>query len=100
MKSNISDSTELFVGKYRSCGHNKSHVLCVSVIPMVTVLPDGLVRTILCNFLVGFNAPFTVIVASVFTLTVLAAERYKAVVKPLQVLHLSRKTVRYAIAGP
>ena len=100
MKSNISDSTELFVGKSCSCGHNKSHVLCVSVIPMVTVLPDGLVRTILCNFLVGFNAPFPVIVASVFTLTVLAVERYNAVVKPLQVLQLSRKTVRYAIAGP
>jgi len=67
---------------------------------MVTILPDGLVRTILSNFFVGFNAPFTVIVASVFTLTVLAVERYNAVVKPLQMLQVTRKTVRYAIAGP
>ena len=50
---------------------------CVfSVIPMVTVLPDGLVGTILCKFFVGFNVPVTVIVASVFTLTVLAVERW------------------------
>ena len=46
-----------------------------SVIPMVTALPDGVVRTILCKFFVGFNVPVTVIVASVFTLTVLAVER-------------------------
>jgi len=42
----------------------------------------------------------TAIVASVFTLTVLATvERYSAVVRPLQMLQLTRKTVRYAIAG-
>ena len=70
-----------------------------SVIPMVTVLPDGVVGTILCKFFVGFNVPITAIVASVFTLTVLAVERYNAVVRPLQVLQLTRKTVRYAITG-
>ena len=58
-----------------------------SVIPMVTVLPDGVVGTVLCKFFVGFNVPITAIVASVFTLTVLAVERYNAVVRPLQVLH-------------
>ena len=47
-----------------------------SVMPMVTVLPDGLVGTILCKFFVGFNVPVTVIVASVFMLTVLAVERW------------------------
>ena len=45
-----------------------------SVIPMVTVLPYGLVGTILCKFFVGFNVPVTAIVASLFTLTVLAVE--------------------------
>ena len=70
-----------------------------SAIPMVTVLPDGVVGTILCEFFVGFNVPITAIVASVFTLTVLAVERYNAVVRPLQMLQLTRKTVRYAIAG-
>ena len=70
-----------------------------SVISMVTVLPDGVVETILCKFFVGVNVPITAIVASVFTLTVLAVERYNAVVRPLQMLQLTRKTVRYAIAG-
>ena len=63
-----------------------------SVIPMVTVLPDGVVGTILCKFFVGFNVPITAIVASVFTLTVLAVERYNAVVR-LQMLQLTRKTI-------
>ena len=66
---------------------------------MVTVLPDGVVGTILCKFFVGFNVPITAIVASVFTLTVLAVERYNAVVRPLQMLQLTRKTVRDAIVG-
>ena len=60
-----------------------------SVIPMVTVLPDGVVGTILCKFFVGLNVPITAIVASVFTLTVLAVERYNAVVR-LQMLQLTR----------
>ena len=64
-----------------------------SVMPMVTVLPDGLVGTILCKFFVGFNVPVTAIVASVFKLTLLAVERYNAVVKPLQMFQLTRKTV-------
>ena len=68
-----------------------------SVIPMVTVLPDGVVGTVLCKFFAGFNVPITAIVASIFTLTVLAVERYNAVVR-LQMLQLTRKTVRYAIA--
>ena len=38
-------------------------------------------------------------VTSVFTLTVLAVERYNAVAKPLQMLQLTRETVRYAIAA-
>ena len=61
-----------------------------SVIPMVTVLPDGVVGTTLCKFFVGLNVPITAIVASVFTLTVLAVERYNAVVR-LQMLQLTRK---------
>ena len=64
-----------------------------SVMPMVTVLPDGLVGTILCKFFVGFNVPVTAIVVSVFKLTLLAVERYNAVVKPLQMFQLTRKTV-------
>ena len=70
-----------------------------SVMPMVTVLPDGLVRTILCKFFVGFNVPVTAIVASVFELTLLAVESYNAVVKRLQMFQLTRKTVWYVIAG-
>ena len=70
-----------------------------SVIPMVTVLPDGVVGTILCKFFVGFNVPITAIVAPVFTLTVPAVERYNAVARPLQMLQVTRKTVRYAITG-
>ena len=67
---------------------------------MVTVLPDGLVGTSLSKFFVGFNVPVTAIVASIFTLTVLAVERYNAVEKPLQMLQpVTKKTVRYTIAG-
>ena len=66
---------------------------------MITVLPDGLVGSLLCKFFVGFNVPLTATVTSVFTLTVLAVERYNGVEKPLQMLKLTKKTVRYAIAG-
>ena len=70
-----------------------------SVIPVVSVLPDGLVGSLLCKFFIGFNVPLTATVTSVFTLTVLAVERYNAVVKPLQMLKLTVKAVRYAIAA-
>ena len=71
----------------------------LSVIPVVTVLPDGVVGNFLCKFFVGFNVPLTATVTSVRTLTVLAVERYNAVSKPLQMLQLIKKTVRYTIAG-
>ena len=71
----------------------------LAVIPAITVLPDGVVGNILCKFFVGFNVPLTATVTSVFTLTVLAVERYNAVVKPLQMLQLTRETVQYAIAA-
>ena len=68
-----------------------------TIIPMLTVLPGGVPATILCKFFVGFNVPLTTTVTSVFTLTVLAVERYNAVVKPLQTLQ--RGTTRYTIMG-
>lgn len=70
-----------------------------SLIPMVKVLPDGVVGTVLCMFFVGFNVPLTATVVSVFTLTILAIERYNAVARPLRMLQLTRETVRYAIIG-
>lgn len=68
-----------------------------SVIPLVTVLPDGVIGTVLCQFFVGFNVPLTATVASVFTLTVLAVERYHAIVKPMQMLQLTRETYSASI---
>ena len=70
-----------------------------SLIPMTNVLPDGTVGTVLCMFFVSFNVPLTATVVSVFTLTILAIERYNAVVRPLRMLQLTRETVRYAIIG-
>ena len=70
-----------------------------SVVPMVTVLPDGVVGNILCKCFVSFNVPLTATVTSVFTLTVLAVERYNSVVKPLKMTQLTRESVRYAIVG-
>ena len=70
-----------------------------SLIPMVKVLPDGAVGTVLCMFFVGFNVPLTATVVSVLTLTILAIERYNAVVRPLRMLQLTKETVRYAIIG-
>lgn len=68
-----------------------------SVIPLVTVLPDGVIGTVLCRFFVGFNVPLTATVVSVFTLTVLAVERYHAIVKPMQMLQLTRETYSASI---
>ena len=71
----------------------------LAVIPAITVQPDEVVGNILCKFFVRFNVPLTATVTSVFTLTVLAVERYNADVKPLQMLKLTGETVRYAIAA-
>ncbi len=70
---------------------------CFSLIPLTTLLPDGIVGTVLCTFFVSYNVPLTTTVASVFTLTILAIERYNAVARPLKMLQLTRETVRYAI---
>ena len=52
-----------------------------------------------CQFFVGFNVPLTSTAASVFTLAVLAVERYHAMVKPMQMSQLTRETVPRAIAA-
>ena len=70
-----------------------------TLVPLFKVLPDGAVGTVLCMFFVGFNVPVTATVVSVFTLTILAIERYNAVVRPLQKVQLTKETVRYAIIG-
>lgn len=70
-----------------------------TLVPLFKVLPDGVVGTVLCMLFVGFNVPVTATVVSVFTLTILAIERYNAVVRPLQKVQLTRETVRYAIIG-
>ena len=70
-----------------------------SLIPIIKVLPDGAIGTVVCMFIVGFNVPLTATVAPVLTLTILAIERYNAVVRPLRMLQLTRETVRYAIIG-
>ncbi len=48
---------------------------CFSLIPLMTLLPDGVVGTVLCTFFVSYNVSLTATVASVFTLTILAIER-------------------------
>ena len=68
-----------------------------SLIPMIRVLPDGAVGTVLCIFFVGFNVPLTATVVSVFTLTILAIERYNAIARPLRMLQVTGEMVRYAI---
>ena len=68
-----------------------------SLIPMIRVLPDGAVGTVLCIFFVGFNVPLTATVVSVFTLTILAIERYNAIARPLRMLQVTREMVGYAI---
>ena len=98
-KSDISDTSKFLLANLAAADITNLTFCALSVIPMVTVLPDGVVGTILCKFFVGFNVPITAIVASVFTLTLLAVERYNAVVRPLQMLQLTRKTVRDAIVG-
>ena len=68
-----------------------------SIIPMIKVLPGGAVGNVLCMFFVGFNVPLTATVVSVLTLTILAIERYNAVVRPLRMLQLAKEMVPYAI---
>ena len=72
---------------------------CFSLIPLMTVLPDGVVGNVLCIFFVSFSVPLTSTVASVFTLTILAIERYNAVVRPMKMFQLTRETARYVIIG-
>ena len=72
---------------------------CFPLILFMTLLPDGVVGTLLCVFFVSYNVPLTSIVASVFTLAILSVERYNAVVRPMQMLQLTRETVRYAITA-
>ena len=96
-----SNRSELFIGKFSGCRCSVTSLLFCgfSLIPMIKVLPDGAVGTVLCMFIVGLNVPLTATVVSVLTLTILAIERYNAVVRPLRMLQPTRETVRYAIIG-
>ena len=46
-------------------------------------VPDGLTGTVLCKFLIGGNIAWFAVDSSIVTITVIAIERYYAVVYPL-----------------
>lgn len=61
---------------------------------------NGAFADFLCKFLISFNVPATGSIASIFTLTILAVERYHAIVKPMRTgMRLREETVKYTIIG-
>lgn len=61
---------------------------------------EGILGDVLCKFIISYHVPLTASFSSILTLTILAVERYHAVVKPMvDGLRLRDEHVRYAIAG-
>lgn len=69
-------------------------------IPEFTTLKEGFSSDFLCISFISSNIPFTTTFVSILTLTVLAVERYHAIVKPLYSgIRLQEDTVKYACLG-
>lgn len=61
-------------------------------------LKNGVFADILCKVFISFNVPCTAIFSSIFTVTVIAIERYHAVVRPMRSgIRLRRETIKYAV---
>jgi len=62
--------------------------------------PSGTAGNYLCKFFTSYNVTVITLTVSIFTLTVLSVERYRALIKPLHHrLRLDLETVWYAIAA-
>lgn len=63
-------------------------------------LQNGQLADILCKIFLSYNIPYTAVAASVFTVTLVAIERYHAIVKPMRTgIRLKQETLKYAIFG-
>lgn len=73
----------------------------LGIVPVISQLyfdhPRGEVGRYLCMFLTAGNLSIVALITSVLTLTILAFERYMALVKPMQTKRLTLDTVHYAI---
>lgn len=80
-----------------------SDIISLSFLPMSTIqsfsqFDEGPLADFLCKFLISWHIPVTASYASIFTLTVLAVERYHAIVKPMRTgIRLRDDTIKYAI---
>ncbi|XP_020910264.1 prolactin-releasing peptide receptor [Exaiptasia diaphana] len=64
------------------------------------VHPSGVGGNILCKFFTSYNVTVITLTVSIFTLTTLSVERYRALINPLQrKFRLDLETVPYAIAA-
>ncbi|XP_048587952.1 somatostatin receptor type 2-like [Nematostella vectensis] len=69
-------------------------------VPLRYDMNEGLFADALCKVFIGPGVTGTALLASIFTLTVLAVERYQAVVHPMSArFKLRDDTVRYAVAA-
>lgn len=63
-------------------------------------IQTGFFADLLCKIFLSFNIPATAVASSIFTVTVVAVERYHAIVKPMRSgIRLRLDTVKYAIIG-
>ncbi|XP_031563079.1 type-1 angiotensin II receptor B-like [Actinia tenebrosa] len=79
-----------------------SDILTLVFLPLMSfqglINQDGLIADLMCKIFVDFHIPATGYAALILTLSLLAIERYHAVVKPMKNgIRLQNETVRYAV---